>query len=1370
MCDAPPAQLTAQIYAADGVTPAGPALSSGSDYSSSFDQAQCRLSFALTNPAVVIAPDQHLIISYESQLDNDTQRNAVLTNVAAVTEWFSGDNSGPSTEARQYNRALTDGTVGILDHEDAHTLVEFTPELIFEKTVVNVSTGADPGTVASPGDRLRYTLRVENTSDTVVNNFSLVDELDQLNAVTSFQPGTLTVISAPAGADTGNTNPNGGASGTGILDVRNLSLGGTGSTVVVVFEVTLAPVLGNGTYVSNQSLLAAGFPVAVSDDPNINGQADPNIGGDEDPTRVLIQSAPEFVIQKTAAYLGADPNVLLAGDLLRYRITVRNVGDDNASGVELTDPLPANVTYLPGSTTLNGNSVPDAAGDTLPLIDGLLINAPQDTAPGVMNAGVADNVAVITFDVLVDRNVPDGTVLSNQAFVSAAPNSILNLPSDDPRTDIPDDPTRDVVGNVPLLYAEKSVELATDNNTTGIVDPSDTLLYTITVYNNGFVPATDVVLTDAVPANTTYIEDTTTLNGVDAGRPDGGVFPLIAGLPISSGDLTPPLPLPGAGTLSPGESATIQFEVLVDSDAAVGTLISNQAVVSSEELADLLTDGDGNPATGPEPTVVVVGDQQQLSIDKQVSVVGGGLAEPGSTFEYLITVTNVGSVPAFSVEIFDDLALPVAGQLTYVDQSATLNGAPVGITINGSQITADFSATYGALQPGDTIELRFRALVDDALSIGTTVTNTAEVRWNNPQQLNNATVSLDLGGVPNAGVLTGTVWHDADFDNQRDANEERLQGWTVELLRDGRSIVSTQTGQLGNYRISAASPNNLSGEGYELRFSAPGANSTTASLGQADSEFTNLPQRIADIIITPGSNLQNLNLPIDPNGVVYNALTRGPVAGATVTLLANNNGSPLPDSCFDDPAQQGQVTLPGGHYKFDLNFSSPACNSGGNYTIQVTAPDDSFVPGVSDMIPPADDPAAGAFSVPGCPSSAYDTIFSPPGYCEVQPSEYAPASGVQAGSAGTTYFMFVSLDASAAPGTSQIFNNHIPLDPDLSGSVAITKTTPLVNVSRGQLVPYTITVNNSNALDLPNTAVVDRYPAGFRYVEGSARVDGIEIEPEINGLELRWSGLTLPASDQLEIQLILAVSAGVSEGEFINRAQALNDLNQEALTGEASATVRVVPDPTFDCTDVIGKVFDDDNRNGYQDAGESGIGGVRLVTARGLAVTTDAEGRFHITCAIVPNEKRGSNFVLKLDDRTLPSGYRPSTRDVQVKRATRGKALRFNFGASIHRVVSMDLADPVFVPGSTELRDMWKPRLGELLAELKKSPSVLRLAYLGDVEDRDLAESRVKAIKKQIDALWTELDCCYDLVIETDVHWRLGGPPEELQVSEGVSP
>src|SRR5207247_8788960 len=108
----------------------------------------------------------------------------------------------------------------------------------------------------------------------------------------------------------------------------------------------------------------------------------------------------------------------------------------------------------------------------------------------------------------------------------------------------------------------------------------------------------------------------------------------------------------------------------------------------------------------------------------------------------------------------------------------------------------------------------------------------------------------------------------------------------------------------------------------------------------------------------------------------------------------------------------------------------------------------------------------------------------------------------------------------------------------------------------------------------------------------------------------------------------------------VNRGQVVNGVTGGPMSGEATATVRVLPDPTFDCTDVTGKVFNDANRNGVQDDGESGLAGVRLVTDRGLRATTDPYGRYHITCAITPHEGRGSNFVLKLDDRTLPSGFR----------------------------------------------------------------------------------------------------------------------------------
>jgi len=66
-----------------------------------------------------------------------------------------------------------------------------------------------------------------------------------------------------------------------------------------------------------------------------------------------------------------------------------------------------------------------------------------------------------------------------------------------------------------------------------------------------------------------------------------------------------------------------------------------------------------------------------------------------------------------------------------------------------------------------------------------------------------------------------------------------------------------------------------------------------------------------------------------------------------------------------------------------------------------------------------------------------------------------------------------------------------------------------------------------------------------------------------------------------------------------------------------------------------------------------------------------------------------------------------------------------------------------------------------LMTELKKAPAVLRLSYLADVEDADLVERRLNAVKSEIAKSWRELDCCYRLDIEQTVFWRLGGPPQQ---------
>ncbi len=1362
-CDQAPSPFAAQIFEADRVTEVSPPLSEGTDFSVSFaGDPDCTATISILSAAGAVGADQRLIVTYQSMLDLDSQEDARLTNIAGATEWFSLDvtDAAAAQYARAYTRVLTDGTVNTLDHEDAHTAVVFVPVLIFEKTVVNVTSGEDPATVATPGDRLRYILRVENLSDTPFNDFRIVDELDRLNATPMFLAGTLDVITAPADADLSGVDAAGGAAGSGLLDIGNLSLGGQGDSVMVEFEVNLVPAIANDSFVYNQSEIRfADILVAQSDDPYVNGAADPDVAGDEDPTQVLVESAPAFRLEKVSSYISGDPNVLLAGETLRYTITAQNVGTDHATGVALSDQVPPNTTYVAGSTTLNGVAVADASGGISPLADGIPLHAPGDPTPGVMNAAEADNVATIVFDVLVDPNVGDGTVISNQAFLDAVDYGIADKPSDDPRTPVPDDPTMDIVGNFPLLFATKTAALEVDAGSPDIVDPGDVLRYTIAIYNTGAVPATAVELFDSVPANTTYVADTMTLNGLPVGQPDNGAFPLSSRIAVSSADLTPPVPAAGEGVLSSRESAIVQFDLRVDDGVPTGTLITNQATVYSEESPNLLTDGDGNPATGPEPTVVVVGDAQQLGIAKEVAVVGGGPADAGATLEYTVTVQNFGAVPALYVVITDDLDMPNPGYLTYVDQSATMNGLADGITFAGSILEADYSSVNGPLDPGETITLRFRAVINSNLAEGTTITNVARVTWNDPKQWAEAMVSIDVGGVPDSGILSGTIWHDADHDDTPDGVERPLESWSVTLLRDNKPVRATQTDTDGNFILAGIQPNYLTDEEYSLVFATPGATARTAMMGRTDSDFTDGLQRIDEIQVQGGSNLRALNMPVDPNGVVYNSITRTPVSGATLTLVDVRNGMALPAGCFDDPNQQDQVTVGNGYYKFDLNFSDPACPAGLNYAIQAVVPDSRFVGGVSELIPPRSDATTLPLDVPACAGSSDDAVPATAQYCEAQASEFAPATAVPARSAATGYHLFLKLDDSRIPGSAQLFNNHIPLDPRLDGAVSVSKTTPRLNVSRGDLVPYVITVGNSFGADLPDVTIVDRFPAGFRYVEGSARFDNIATEPVIAGRELLWPNLLLVTDGQHTIKLLLAVGAGVTEGEFVNRAQAVSSLTAGVMSEEATATVRVVPDPTFDCTDVTGKVFDDANRNGYQDDDEAGLAGVRLVTVQGLAATTDANGRYHITCAITPNESRGSNFVLKLDDRTLPSGFRPSTRPVQVQRATRGKALRINFGASIHRVVGLDIADAVFEPGSIEMRSQWVPRIGLLIEELRKGPAVLRLSYVADIEAESLVESRLEMIEQQIRRAWENLSCCYELVIEPEIHWRLGAPP-----------
>jgi len=85
--------------------------------------------------------------------------------------------------------------------------------------------------------------------------------------------------------------------------------------------------------------------------------------------------------------------------------------------------------------------------------------------------------------------------------------------------------------------------------------PWTELTYTLVVSNTGSGLATGVIVTDTVPANTTYVGTSLTING------SGGFTDLADGdiATVSDGLITIDL-----GALAPGESKTIGFRVIIN--------------------------------------------------------------------------------------------------------------------------------------------------------------------------------------------------------------------------------------------------------------------------------------------------------------------------------------------------------------------------------------------------------------------------------------------------------------------------------------------------------------------------------------------------------------------------------------------------------------------------------------------------------------------------------------------------------------------------------------------------------------------------------------------------------------------------------------
>lgn len=316
--------------------------------------------------------------------------------------------------------------------------------------------------------------------------------------------------------------------------------------------------------------------------------------------------------------------------------------------------------------------------------------------------------------------------------------------------------------------------------------------------------------------------------------------------------------------------------------------------------------------------------------------------------------------------------------------------------------------------------------------------------------------------------------------------------------------------------------------------------------------------------------------------------------------------------------------------------------------------------------------------------------------------------------------------------------------------VTLTKQALLYQVRRGDRVPYIIKVENASSSYVGKVNVVDTMPSGFRYVVDSATVNGEKFSPEVNGRRIGFHNLELKAKETIEIRLELLVLSSAGPGKHVNIAS-VTDRGGNPIAPNARAEVEILTEAVFDCGDIIGTVFDDKNRNGYQDEGEKGLPGVRVATVKGWLITTDQYGRFHVPCAALPDQRIGSNFIMKLDTRTLPTGYRLTTENPRVVRLTAGKMTKLNFGASISRVVRLDLQAAAFENNSVALKKQWENNLKQLVDILKQDISVLRVTYKTQAGDKSLAKDRIKQVRKYIQELWKKQGDNYPLEIETRV-------------------
>ncbi|EAQ97278.2 DUF11 domain-containing protein [Congregibacter litoralis] len=483
------------------------------------------------------------------------------------------------------------------------------PDLVLEKT------WAGPNSPAEPGDTLTYTLTLENTGLAAATTIVITDTPDTIGA---FQAGSVSASGAGV-VETGNTP------GDSDIRVSYASLA-AGATATITYEVEIPLPYPDGQTspeeLTNQAAADSKEQQGIVSD-------DPTTATPDDATVVPIVADPIMTVVKNDQVLLTAP-----GAVIEYLITYGNVGNQDATGVVITETVPANTVYTAANST-PGWSCADGSGP----------GTTCEFTVGAVTLGSGD----VTFAVVVDTPLPPATTEIVNA-VSITDDGLEFDPGAPviPSTDA-DTETTPIGGAFPQLRIEK------DDGGIGVT-PGQRYSYLIDYTNIGNQGATGVVITETVPDDVAFSAAASlpTRWSCPNGSPPGTVCSITVPLLLAS------------------QSDQVRFGLDVNFPAAAG----RELIINTVEITD-----DGNNSLAPStdsdadntPLIAV----PDIYVTKQTDA---GIVRVGDNIIYTAVYGNQGNQNATGVVVRE--AVPEGATFNAANSAPTpwscADGDPAG--------------------------------------------------------------------------------------------------------------------------------------------------------------------------------------------------------------------------------------------------------------------------------------------------------------------------------------------------------------------------------------------------------------------------------------------------------------------------------------------------------------------------------------------------------------------------------------------------------------------------------------------------------------------------------------------------------------------